>query len=61
MILNTTVHLPELQMRKLRLRELKALKPGESTYREESPPTPRRAPHARAVYVTEDLPTCDPV
>ena len=61
LILNTLVHLPELQMRKLRLRELKAPAPGESTCREESPPTPRRAPHARAVDVTEDLPACDPM
>ena len=61
LILNTLVHLPELQMRKPRLRELKAPAPGESTCREESPPTPRRAPHARAVDVTEDLPACDPM
>lgn len=61
LILNTLVHLAELQMRKLRLRELKALAPGDSTCREESPSTPRRAPHVRAVYITEDLPTWDPV
>lgn len=61
LILNTLVHLAELQMRKLRLRELKAVAPGESTCREESPSTPSSAPHAQAMYITEDLPTCDPV
>ena len=61
LIRNTPVHLAELQIRKLRLRELKALAPGESTCHEDSPSTPRRAPHVRAVYITEDLPTWDPV